>query len=214
MTAMSGAWRVRSEDGVGEGRAFDFATMAQAVSDGLWSEESQVRGPQDKAWVTIGDHPRLQDFLPPRAAFTAKETGEAEMDMTPMIDVTFQLIIFFMITATFVVQKTLDMPDPTADQQTAASLPTLSQLQAENIVVTLRGGGVVEVDGRPVPMGGLTDALREASRKNPENVELILDVEDQVEYEIVVQVIDGAAGAEIERVHFLRRAAEEAQEAG
>jgi biopolymer transport protein ExbD len=214
MATMTGPWRVRSEDGAGEGRALEFAALAQAVSDGAWSEESQVRGPQDRAWVPIGDHPQLQDVLPPRAPFAAKAAEDVEMDMTPMIDVTFQLIIFFMITATFVVQKTLDMPDPTADQQTAAALPTLSQLQAENIVVTLRGGGEVEVDGRVVPMDQLTEALREASRKNPDNVELILDVEDQVEYETVVRVIDGAAGAQIEKVHFLRHASEGAQEAG
>ena len=41
--------------------------------------------------------------------FKRSSDSAVDFNMTPMIDVTFQLIIFFMITATFVVQKTLDM---------------------------------------------------------------------------------------------------------
>ena len=39
----------------------------------------------------------------------AKDT---ELNMTPMVDVTFLLLIFFMITASFVMQRSLTMPDP------------------------------------------------------------------------------------------------------
>ena len=215
MASTSGNWRLRSEDGVGEGHAIDYQTLSQGVSDGLWSETAQVRGPGRSDWIPIGDHPQLEEFLPRQRIFAGKPGEEAEIDMTPMIDVTFQLIIFFMITATFVVQKTLDMPQPTADQEVPAALPTLSQLQADNIIVKVRGDGGIEVDNKPVAMEQLTDALREASKKNPDSVELILDVDDQVAYDVVVKVIDGAAGAEIERVHFLRRAGEgDAPEAG
>ncbi len=35
---------------------------------------------------------------------------EPELDMTPMVDVTFLLLIFFMVTASFAVQRSLDMP--------------------------------------------------------------------------------------------------------
>jgi len=206
MATITEAWRVRSEDGEGECRTVDFGVLSQGVSDGVWSEADQVQGPGESRWMPVGDHPRLQDSLPPQPAFVSKGSEEAEMDMTPMIDVTFQLIIFFMITATFVVQKTLDMPETTADQQTPARLPTLSELQAENVIVKVRGDGTIEVDDRPVPIDQLAGALTEASKKNPDNMELILDVDDQVEYDVVVRVIDGAAGADMERVHFLRRA--------
>ena len=35
---------------------------------------------------------------------------EIEMDMTPMVDVTFLLLIFFMVTASFTLQKSLEIP--------------------------------------------------------------------------------------------------------
>ncbi len=40
---------------------------------------------------------------------------ESEMDMTPMVDVTFLLLIFFMVTAAFSLQKSLEIPKPQQD---------------------------------------------------------------------------------------------------
>lgn len=41
-----------------------------------------------------------------------KGSNEAEMDMTPMVDVTFLLLIFFMVTAAFTMQKSFQVPTP------------------------------------------------------------------------------------------------------
>ncbi len=41
------------------------------------------------------------------------EREEGDMDMTPMVDVTFLLLIFFMVTAAFSLQKSLEIPTPT-----------------------------------------------------------------------------------------------------
>ena len=43
------------------------------------------------------------------------KSAEAEMDMTPMCDVTFQLLIFFMVTAAFAMQKSIEIPKPKQD---------------------------------------------------------------------------------------------------
>ena len=44
------------------------------------------------------------------------DRAEAEMDMTPMVDVTFLLLIFFMVTAAFTLQKSFEVPVPKQDQ--------------------------------------------------------------------------------------------------
>lgn len=41
---------------------------------------------------------------------------DEEMDMTPMVDVTFLLLIFFMVTASFTLQKSMDLPTKTQDE--------------------------------------------------------------------------------------------------
>jgi biopolymer transport protein ExbD len=45
---------------------------------------------------------------------------EAEMDMTPMVDVAFQLLIFFMLTASFTMQKSLNVPKPESTEPSQA----------------------------------------------------------------------------------------------
>ena len=41
-------------------------------------------------------------------SFEKKDIPEDELDMTPMVDVTFLLLIFFMVTASFTLQKSLE----------------------------------------------------------------------------------------------------------
>jgi biopolymer transport protein ExbD len=47
---------------------------------------------------------------------SSREREETEMDMTPMVDVTFLLLIFFMVTAAFALQKSIEVPKPSDDQ--------------------------------------------------------------------------------------------------
>jgi biopolymer transport protein ExbD len=50
-----------------------------------------------------------------------RKAEEAEMDMTPMVDVVFQLLIFFMLTASFTMQKSLNVPKPQQDEASTQS---------------------------------------------------------------------------------------------
>lgn len=59
------------------------------------------------------------------AAFRRPPREEEELDMTPMVDVTFLLLIFFMVTASFSLQKSIQMPRQTSD------LPSVSPLEEE-----------------------------------------------------------------------------------
>ena len=197
-------WRIRLEGASGEGQEIDFVRLARGVTDGVWGEEDEVHGPLDDRWMPIGNHTDLEEYVPERPLFRSKPIEDVDMDMTPMIDVTFQLLIFFMITATFIVQKTLDMP--TADPQNqAARRPTLAQIRENNIIVKIARDKRITIDGRPAEFDRLAEALEEAG-KGRTNYELAMDVDDEVDHATVVGVIDAAAGAQIQKVHFLRRA--------
>jgi biopolymer transport protein ExbD len=60
-----------------------------------------------------------------------------EMDMTPMVDVTFLLLIFFMITAAFSLQKSLPMPAPDPERA-AGSTNTLQDFEDSPDFVVVR----------------------------------------------------------------------------
>src|SRR3989304_50163 len=69
-----------------------------------------------------------------------KDEKEYDMDMTPMVDVTFLLLIFFMITAAFMLQKSLEVPPADADE--AAPAQAVEDLEKDSIVVRVDGDNV------------------------------------------------------------------------
>ena len=84
----------------------------------------------------LEDHPQTASLVTARRPRRSHESEESESDMTPMIDVTFQLIIFFMIAATYTVQKTLDMPDSNADSSGSGRQQTMAELEESMILDT------------------------------------------------------------------------------
>jgi biopolymer transport protein ExbD len=60
-----------------------------------------------------------------RISFPKATRVDSEMDMTPMVDVTFLLLIFFMVTAAFSLQRSIPVPTPRPD------LPSSSAQQRE-----------------------------------------------------------------------------------
>ena len=68
-------------------------------------------------WKGIDDdQPDDDDDEEPQLSFSNKEPiPEDELDMTPMVDVTFLLLIFFMVTASFTLQKSIPHPPAASD---------------------------------------------------------------------------------------------------
>ena len=58
----------------------------------------------------------LADSDVEQVGFGPKHRDETDMDMTPMVDVTFLLLIFFMVTAAFSLQRAMQVPTPRPDQ--------------------------------------------------------------------------------------------------
>jgi biopolymer transport protein ExbD len=69
------------------------------------------------------------------------ENEKAEVDLTPMLDVVFILLIFFIVTATFVSESVVDVNVPANSPATHASSTVLIQINANDEVI---------IDGRKV----------------------------------------------------------------
>jgi len=91
-----------------------------------------------------------------------------ELDLAPMVDVAFQLVLFFMVTATTVLYKTLEIPKPSAEQAPAAVAQgrSLADLEDDYILVEIDAVGLVKIDREPV--AATMDALVERLRKSRE----------------------------------------------
>ncbi|QDV38882.1 ExbD/TolR family protein [Tautonia plasticadhaerens] len=100
------------------------------------------------------------------AAFTlaAEPPSEPdEIDLTAMVDVAFQLVLFFLVTATTIYFKTLEIPTPEPDEQEAVAqqMRTLDELLEEYILVEIDPQGRVQVDREPIAPDELTARLRQ-----------------------------------------------------
>ena len=94
-----------------------------------------------------------------------------ELDLAPMVDVAFQLVLFFMVTATTVLYKTLEIPKPSPETPPSAVTQgrsrTLDDYQDDYIIVEIDSSGAMKIDHEPVAaeMNALVERLRTAREK-------------------------------------------------
>lgn len=72
----------------------------------------------------------------PEVAFKKEPIPEDELDMTPMVDVTFLLLIFFMVTASFTLVKSLEQP-PAKSEQPSTNVQEDEELLDDYVQVTV-----------------------------------------------------------------------------
>lgn len=71
---------------------------------------------KNMGWKGVDEEDDSEEDEEPDVRFGDKEPiPEDELDMTPMVDVTFLLLIFFMVTASFTIQKSLEQPHAKTD---------------------------------------------------------------------------------------------------
>jgi biopolymer transport protein ExbD/phage FluMu protein Com len=134
---------------------------------------------------------------------------EDEMDLTPMVDMTFLLLIFFMITASFTLQKSLPFPAPSSEQKGAApQVMSLDELEDTAVIVRIDEKNQIFIDDDPLPdQRALTRTLRTVIRDRQLN-EVVVSADDAALHETVVAVIDAANDVGAERIRMTSRAVE------
>lgn len=133
------------------------------------------------------------DDEPPRRG----KRKEDELDMTPMVDVTFLLLIFFMVTASFSLQKSLEMPRQQSD------LPSTEQQdeeEEEEDVITVQidefGSFLVLASDweRETPgKQNLITALREGIAQLGGSAKLAVEVHEDAKLKYLVDCMDAGA---------------------
>jgi len=137
-----------------------------------------------------------------------KGSGDDELDMTPMVDVTFLLLIFFMITAAFAMQKSIEVPPK--DDQEAAQTQVVEDIEEESIVVRVESDNTYfvecpawskgkEVMSKQDVLQSLRQA-REESNTGTSLAKLIVLASGDAVQERVVDALDAANAVGFEEV--------------
>jgi biopolymer transport protein ExbD len=147
-----------------------------------------------RGWDDIPDGPDEEEEGDLSLSRSGPATVE-ELDLAPMVDVAFQLVLFFMVTATTVLYKTLEIPKPSQEQApTAVSQGrSLEDLQEDNVLVEVDGIGGVKIDREPVgnSMEAIVERLRTARDKTGRK-SMLLSADYGTKHRHCVLVIDAA----------------------
>lgn len=121
--------------------------------------------------------------------FASPGTG---LDLTPMVDVVFQLVLFFMVSTTFITLESglpVDLPQAQSTEAQASDVPTVTITQDGRIF--LAGAEVNETD--------LVSALRAVLADAPGQT-VVMRADQSIQYALPVRVMDLIRQAGAERV--------------
>jgi len=127
------------------------------------------------------------DFL----EYKSKRRREANIDIAPLMDMVFILLIFFIVTSTFTRETGVEVTKPQAQ--------SASQLEKENILIAITRDGTIHIDERQVDLAGLADVLKGILAKNPEREAVLIADKDAVTGKLV-SVIDACTIAGVKKV--------------
>lgn len=111
---------------------------------------------------------------------TRDASQEARIDISPLIDVVFLLLIFFMVTAVFVEETGVDIDKPAA--------VSAHDLERNSILLAITANDEVFFDQRPVPLDQLRGLIDRLLRERHRPVVLLTD--ERSRSGILVRVID------------------------
>ena len=91
---------------------------------------------------------------------------EPDIDMTPMLDIVFIMLIFFIVTTSFVRETGVDINRPTAQ--------TAQTKSKSNILIAIKPGGEIWIDKRRVDIRAVRANVERLKAENPEAGVVIL----------------------------------------
>jgi biopolymer transport protein ExbD len=118
---------------------------------------------------------------------------EAEINITPMLDIVFIMLIFFIVTTSFVKEKGLEVSRPTH------APPREIQQDKGPIVIRIAASSLISVKGRILEPGAVQANLEREKAEKPTSP-LIVAAHPEADTESLVTILDAAKAVGIESV--------------
>jgi biopolymer transport protein ExbD len=109
------------------------------------------------------------------------DQDSAQIDMTSMMDVVFIMLIFFIVTTSFVKEAGIEVNRPTA--------ASAERQERGNIMIAVSEAGAVWIDGRQVDVRAVRANVERMRAENPESA-VVIQADEASRTGILVQVID------------------------
>ena len=125
-------------------------------------------------------------------SFLRKPSDEPRIDLTPMVDVVFLLLIFFMISTTFVESPGISIELPEASSQPVEREP-------QEIKISLSREGDIYYQDRKISIADYREILAE-NRSNAKNTTILLLADKESRHGKVVTLMDLARDAGLSKL--------------
>ena len=125
---------------------------------------------------------------------------ETELDMTPMLDIVFIMLIFFIVTTSFVKESGVSVSTPQAQ--------TADRQENANIFVAITAAGEVWIDRRPVDPRAIRTIVARLHADKPEGA-VIIQADQSATTQVLVEVMDQVRLAGVEKIAIAADAASE-----
>ena len=116
---------------------------------------------------------------------------ESEVNLTPMLDVVFIMLIFFIVTASFVKEAGVDVIRPPA--QTAIAK------DKGNILIAITENGQIWIDRRQVDPRSLRANIERLHGENPQG-SIVVQADQKSQNHLLIQVMDAAKAAGVAQI--------------
>jgi biopolymer transport protein ExbD len=116
---------------------------------------------------------------------------EAIIDLTPLMDIVFIMLIFFIVTTSFIKESGVDINRPTAN--------TAERKERGNILIAITANDEVWIDKRRVDIRAVRANVERLKAENPE-ASVVIQADKDSKNGLLVQVMDQARLAGITNV--------------
>lgn len=117
---------------------------------------------------------------------------DSDIDMTPMLDVVFIMLIFFIVTASFVKESGLDM---SSSQQDDA--PPTTANNNNTILIRIESSGRIWVDETITDIDGVQSSVKRLHAQNPE-AKVVIQPDPKAKTDLMIRVLDQSRAADVE----------------
>ena len=123
---------------------------------------------------------------------------ETEVDMTPMLDIVFIMLIFFIVTTSFVKEDGIELNRPAANPpETPNESPT------RPIVIEINENSEVSIKGRLIDVKAIEANVQSARAKSPKSL-IIVRAHESATSGVVVSAVDQARLAGADKVTVVK----------
>lgn len=182
-------------------KSLPLETLQTWIIEARIDPDDLLMGPGDKTWRRADEIPEIAKYFAPegggevitggtfgsRQLFGQKGEGELAVDLTPFIDITFLLLIFFVVTAQF--QNQAMKIDPPKAENTSAA-------KQEKLVLVISKSGQVYLGTREVALSDLKQVIKDEMRRTRQRA-VVIRGDQGSKHGTFVRVLDACKAANV-----------------